>query len=343
MKPKVASFFAGCGGLDLGFEQAGYNVVVASDNWDPAAKTYQMNFPSTKFINRDINKISKEDLKGINVNVVVGGPPCQGFSRLNNKQIELEEMEKDERNTLFEEFLRVVDILDPEVVLMENVSDLTTRQTSNGEYVKDNITKAFAEYGYTVNSRVLESQYYGVPQKRKRLFFLGTDKVRAITFPPPTRPVGTWKTVSQALQGITNTLSNMTYKETSEKTKERIRHIPPGGYYKDLPDKLKDKTYECGCENKKDCPHEQKIVKRFGTHFRRLHPDKPSLTVNTNEFIHYNEDRYTTPREMARLQTFPDEFAFEGTKTDVLKQIGNAVPPELSRQLAEHIKGYINE
>ena len=351
--PVVAGFFSGCGGLDLGFERAGFDVALASDQWEPAAATYRKNRPNVRFLEEDVRELSAADVRGAvreaghgvdDVDVVIGGPPCQGFSRLNNERIELDEMEKDRRNTLFEEFLRVVTVLDPQLVLMENVRDLINRQTSDDRYVKDLIVRQFEAEGYNCEYRVLEAERYGVPQKRRRIFFVGTNRDVPIRFPEPTTPAeGSWRTAGEALADVTDDLPNVTYANTGEKTLERIRHVPPGGYYRDLPDRLKTKKYRCDCADTDSCPHEPEIVKRYGTYLRRLHPDEPSLTVSTNEFIHPTEDRYLTPREMARLQTFPDEFAFEGTKTDVMKQIGNAVPVGLAEQLAERFREYYPE
>jgi DNA (cytosine-5)-methyltransferase 1 len=351
--PVVASFFAGCGGLDLGFERAGFDVVLASDQWEPAAETYRRNRPDVRFLEADVRELDADDLEralretghGVeDVDVVIGGPPCQGFSRLNNERIELDEMEKDRRNTLFEEFLRMVTVLDPQLVLMENVRDLINRETSDGRYVKDLIVREFESEGYDCEYRVLEAERYGVPQKRRRLFFVGTNRDVPIRFPEPTTPAEpSWRTAGEALADVDDALPNMRYADTQEKTLERIRHVPPGGYYRDLPDRLKTKKYRCGCADTDACPHEPEIVKRYGTYLRRLHPEEPSLTVSTNVFIHPTADRYLTPREMARLQTFPDEFGFEGTKTEVLQQIGNAVPVGLAETLAERFREYYPE
>lgn len=351
-KLNAAGFFVGCGGLDLGFEKAGFNVVLANDNWGPAANTYRKNFEDTQFLQEDIREIgeseiesalSKQGLSKDDIDVVIGGPPCQGFSRLNNENIELDEMEKDERNTLFQEFLRVVDIIQPDMVLMENVRDLINRKTSEGEYIKDLIVQEFNEHNYKCDYQVLEAQNYGVPQKRKRIFFIGTNKEVPISFPEHTRTESEWETAGDALKNASDDLPNMRYPNTQEKTLKKIKHVPPGGYYDDLPDRLKTKKYKCDCENKDTCPHEKQIVDRYGTYLRRLHPDEPSLTVSNNPFIHPTEDRYITPREKARLQTFPDDFSFEGNKTEVTQQLGNAVPVELARNLALHLKSHFPE
>ncbi len=352
-EPVVAGFFSGCGGLDLGFERAGFDVCLASDEWGPAAETYRRNAPDVRFLEADVRALDAAAVRGTvreagydpdGVDVVIGGPPCQGFSRLNNEQIELDEMEADERNTLFEEFLRMVDVLDPQLVLMENVRDLINRQTSDDRYVKDLIVREFASAGYDCEYEVLEAERYGVPQKRRRIFFIGTNRDVPIRFPEPTTPTEeSWRTAGEALADVSDDLPNTTYANTGEKTLERMNHIPPGGYYRDLPDHLKTKKYRCDCADTDSCPHEPEIVKRYGTYLRRLHPDEPSLTVSTNVFIHPTEDRYLTPRETARLQTFPDDFAFAGTKTEVMKQIGNAVPVRLGERLADRIREYYPE
>ncbi|UBF23032.1 C5-cytosine methyltransferase [Haloarcula virus HCTV-16] len=343
--PTVVSLFSGCGGLDLGFERTEADVVFATDYWNPAAETYQNNFENTRFLETDIHNISRKRLMGElgslgysfeDIDIVVGGPPCEGFSRLNNEQIQLDEMEKDRRNTLFEEFLRVVSVLEPQLVLMENVRDLMNRETSDGDLVKDLIADEFNAAGYRCRSEVLYAEEYGVPQERRRVFFIGTNRDTPIRFPRPTTPM-TPKTVGEALDPDMDNLPNMTRSDTSEDVLEKIRHIPPGGYYRDLPEKYKVKEYQCGCENTETCEHDPEVLKRYGTYLRRLDPDEPSLTVSTNVFIHPTEDRYLTPREMARLQTFPDDFAFEGTKTDVLKQIGNAVPAKLGEEIANEV------
>lgn len=347
--PVVASFFSGCGGMDIGFDQAGFDVVLASDYWGPAAETYRHNFSDTRFLETDVRELEPSDLRAEiseegydpgDIDIVIGGPPCQGFSRLNNEQIKLDAMEKDERNTLFEEFLRVVKILDPELVLMENVRDLINRQTSDEQYVKDLIVQQFNLEGYKCEYKVLEAEKFGVPQKRRRLFFIGTNRDVPIRFPRETHSEGNFRTASEALNDVSNDLANMTYANTTDKTIKKIKHIPPGGYYQDLPDRLKTKKYRCGCEDTNNCQHDPVIVKRYGTYLRRLHPEEPSLTVSNNPFIHPAEDRYLTPREMARLQTFPDEYTFCGTKTDVMKQIGNAVPVRLAEVLGEHLREY---
>lgn len=325
--PVVVSLFSGCGGLDLGFEMAGFDVALAADNWEPAVETYRDNF-STPVVTKDLSGLSVDAFRrrlrdagytSSAVDVVVGGPPCQGFSRLNNNQIALGSMDDDERNTLFQSFVRLASSLDPSVIVMENVRDLVTREMDDGTEVTDAIESVFADAGYEVEYRVLNAAEYGVPQKRRRVVFVGyDDSVDSFVWP---EEVDVTVTSSDALQSMSDSLPNMDYANTSERVLEKIRHVPPGGYYADLPDEYKTRD------------EDGNIVKRYGTYLRRLDPEKPALTVNSNTFIHPEEDRYLTPREMARLQTFPDYFEFAGTKRDVLQQIGNAVPVLLASRL----------
>lgn len=340
-KPTAVSLFSGCGGMDLGFEQAGFSVEVANDFWKPAEKTYRKNFSDTTFLSGDIRDITTEQIQNHvskDVDVLIGGPPCQGFSRLNNNTIRLDEMEKDDRNNLSLEFIRVCKALKPEYFVMENVFDLVNRETSDGELVKDLIIDTFDTIGYNVEARVLRAEEYGVPQKRRRMFFVGS-RDSYPEFPPKTaKKPSVQMTAGEALTDVTESLPNMTHRDTSEDTLEKIRHIPQGGYYKHLPDRLKTKEYPCECDDKSECEHTKQIVKRYGTYLRRLNNSEPSLTVSRNPLIHPTEDRYITPREKARLQTFPDDFVFVGNKVEVVKQIANAVPPELAEAIGTQVK-----
>lgn len=332
-EPAAVSLFSGCGGLDLGLEQAGIEIALANDMWDVATTTYEDNFSNTA-VTKDVNNMTKGDLLSQlnqdgytkqDIDMVVGGPPCQGFSRLNNNEIELDEMEKDNRNTLFHEFVRLATSLNPSIILIENVRDLINRQASDGTYIKDHIVEELEENGYDCEYQVIKAEEHGVPQKRRRIFFVGTgtdyDKNPTELFPKPS--TGSPQTAGDALDGINDTLPNMNYTNSQDSTIEKIRHIPQGGYYDDLPDRYKTRD------------DDGNIVKRYGTYLRRLDPNEPSLTINTNPFIHPTEDRYLTPREMARLQTFPDTFKFSGNKGDVIQQIANAVPVELGRQFGK--------
>ena len=329
----AVGLFSGCGGLDLGLEESGFDLLLSNDVWDVAAETYSNNMDSP-FLQGDVTSITEDDLRAelpddADVDLVAGGPPCQGFSRLNNEEISPDQMESDDRNTLFHDFLRLAASLGPDVILMENVRDLINREMSDGTFVKDAVVEEFERYGYSCEYRVLNAEEYGVPQKRRRIFFIGvSDDISASPselFPEPTTP-DSYNTAGEALAGVDDSLPNMYYTNSSDATIEKISHIPEGGYYKDLPDRLKTRD------------DDGNIVKRYGTYLRRVNSSEPSLTINTNLFIHPTEDRYLTLREMARLQTFPDDFVFTGNKSDVLQQIGNAVPPLLGEHIGESIQ-----
>jgi DNA (cytosine-5)-methyltransferase 1 len=322
----LVSLFSGCGGLDKGLEQAGFTTLIANDVWDAAVDTYRKNFPDTRVLHQDATELETEEFTDKitqDVDIVTGGVPCKGFSQLNNRQLEHTGFEKDERNTLFEDFLRLGAACDPEFIVMENVRALVSRETSDGDYVRDNIIEVFENYGYTCDYKVLKAEQYGVPQKRRRVFFVGSQSGEPV-FPEETHTED-FNTAGEALDAVHDDLPNMRYANTSDRIIEKISHVPQGGYYKHLPDKYKA-TDENG-----------NIQKRFGSYLRRVDESEPALTVNSNAFIHPTQDRYLTPREMARLQTFPDDFIFTGNKGDVLEQIGNAVPVELGQVFGERL------
>lgn len=331
----VASFFSGCGGFDLGFQKAGFNILLANDNWHPASESYKHNFPDTRFIYDNIKNIGKEDLNNVletynieKFQVVIGGPPCQCFTRLNNNKLR----KNDERNELFREYVRLIKILKPEYVIMENVADLLVRKNEKGQYFKDLICKTFNRAGYRVSYNVFETEKFGVPQKRRRVIFIATSKKDVeLTFPNGDKEVETVKNHLDKLK-LCESLGNHEFRVNGPEALEKIKNIPQGGYYAHLPDHLKTKKIRDG---------KLVTVKRYGSYYRRLHPNEPAVTITRNYVIHPTEDRYLSNREKAMLHTFPPEFYFFGTMEDVSIQIANSVPPEFSRRIAEHIKSKI--
>ncbi len=330
----VASFFSGCGGLDLGFKKAGYNIVLASDFWEAAAETYKLNNPETEFILEDIRKINKNMLrsalkrKGIKkIHVLLGGPPCQCFTRLNNNNLRKD----DERNQLFKHYIRMVNILKPDFVVMENVADLLVRKDEKRRYFKDLICKEFEKSGYQVKYKVFETEKFGVPQKRRRVIFLATRrKDIELSFPKPSKKIATVGSFLKKLKGRKN-LENHEITKNEHHVLERIKHVPPGGYYEHLPEHLKTKKFRNG---------KWVIVKRYGSYYRRLRNDQPSVTITNNYIIHPNEDRYLTNREKAVLHTFSIDYKFVGSRESVSQQIANAVPPKFAEKIAKHLLSY---
>lgn len=327
----VVSFFTGAGGFDLGFKQAGYKTVLANDIWEPSARTFRKNNPDSEFILKDIRNITEQEitqrLKSKNirkVNVVIGGPPCQCFTRLNNNNLRKD----DERTQLFRDYIRMIRILKPDFVVMENVADLLVRQNIKGRHFRDLIAESFKRAGYTVDYKVFETERYGVPQRRRRVIFLASRLNNVgISFPEETCHVSTVREYLTRLEKCKD-LKNHEIVDNGKWVKTRIKQIPQGGYYEDLPTRLKVKKVRNG---------KLQIVKRYGSYFRRLDNDEPAITITKNYIIHPTKDRYLTNREKATLHTFPPEYEFEGSKESVAQQIANAVPPKLAWHLAKHI------
>lgn len=338
----LASFFSGCGGFDYGFHQAGFKILLANDLWGDAAKSFRLNYPEVPVLEKAIQDISEEELKNIvggrKIDILIGGPPCQCFTRLNNNHlIKLSEQKKeDARRVLSQEYINKVRLLQPKIVLMENVKDLLVRKNQDGKLYREIIEKAFSEIGYKLYYKIVSMDNYGVPQKRKRVIFLATnvkklieklDKNPDFGFPKESKKV---VSVREALSKIKEgeQLRNHTFTENDKDALIRIQNVPPGGYYEHLPEHLKIKKIRNGKEV---------IVKRYGSYYRRLHPDQPSVTITDNDIIHPLKDRYLSNREKAILHSFPKKYHFFGTTGSVSQQIANAVPPKFSVRLAHKV------
>jgi DNA (cytosine-5)-methyltransferase 1 len=262
------------------------------------------------------------------VDIVVGGPPCQGFSTLGDQ------LQGDPRNTLFEAFARVIRWTRPGCVLIENTSYLRSQYA--GRYERE-IRAILASLGYQVHVKTLNAVDFGTPQVRKRVFFFATRLVGDFNWPVPTHgpPGGAllpYRTVGEAMMdladiGVTADVPNHIALRHSEKVLQRYRLIPEGGRLPPpqlLPPDIRRRN--------------------FGNTYKRLHRDRPSLTLvpGNNAFpVHPTEDRSLTPREGARLQGFPDDYVFAGTRAEQCQQVGNAVPVPLARRLAEAIADHI--
>lgn len=319
------SLFAGGGGMTLGIENAGFTSVFATDIERSSAQTFSLNAPSVPFFQGDIQRLSKEALVsaigGSSVDLIVGGPPCQGFSTLGAQN------PADPRNGLFWSFARVVQWIEPKCFLMENVNYLRTQY--GGRYEKE-IVSAFEKLGYRVHVETLNAADYGVPQIRKRVFFFGTRLDADFEWPEPTHGVGKlpYRSVGAALSGISIDAPNNIHLRHSDVVRARYRLIPEGGRMpppSELPEDIRRKN--------------------FGNTYKRLHRERPSLTLvpGNNAFpVHPTEDRSLSPREAARLQTFPDNYVFQGSRAEQCKLVGNAVPVKLAEcignAIAEHIR-----
>jgi len=333
----VVDIFSGAGGMEIGFEKAGFNIVFSTDIDEQCEIVHLLNRPKIPFLRADVRELKKTILDkyiSCDVDVLVGGPPCQGFSTIGKRVSSNPDkrVQSDPRNQLFKEYIRILKTLNPKVFLMENVVGLLTRE--KGKILED-MKKAFNETGYEFDYIVLNAADYGVPQIRNRVFFFGNRIGMSLEPPNPTHSESgktRWMTVDSAINDLANVLPNESINHIPLKHGEiniqRYKLIPEGGRMpeKDLPTEL--------------------YRRNFGNTFKRLHRNKPSLTMvpGHNAFpIHPWLNRSLTVREAARLQTFPDDYIFVGPRHKQCIQVGNAVPPLLAKAWANHIKGVLNE
>lgn len=343
----VIDLFAGVGGLSLGFSEEGFKVVYANEYDKSIAKSFKLNHPETEVDDRDIAEIDIESTFGRykdKVTVVVGGPPCQGFSQ-KGKRIGL----RDQRNFMFQKFVKVVEVVNPEFFILENVPNILTAE--NG-YFKKEIIDMFSKLGYDVKAAVLKAEQFGVPQTRRRAVFLG--RKNKLNFEIP---AGNDKrvTVSEAIDDLPNINSGEGHEQSlytkppvsryqkamRKNTKVLMNHVATN--HSDIAlERLKLIGLNGGKENLPD-HHRTKSI-HSGT-WTRLKPDGFARTITTRfdtpssgQFTLPCKDRCITVREAARLQSFPDDFIFYGTKSNQMLQVGNAVPPLLARSLAKAIK-----
>lgn len=344
---KAISLFAGAGGCSLGFTQAGYKVVYANEFNPSAVSTYKQNFPSTLIDDRDINSVDfNEILKEIGlkegeVDILIGGPPCQGFSTAGARQ------DTDPRNQLLKSYLKALLIVKPKWFLMENVEGLLTLK--NGEFLYETLQE-LEVLGYSFRVDKIYAQEYGVPQRRKRIFIWGNNLGIPQTLPEPEHILSNsifndGASLGAALFGLPSpkekhNISNHDDPKVSAINLERISLLKPGQTMKDLPEHLQHESFKKRANRRvaDGMPSEKRGGAPSG--LKRLKLDEPCLTITSaaiREFIHPNEHRPLTIRECARIQTFPDHFSFLGNNQQVIQQIGNAIPPKLAKTFALHI------
>ncbi len=360
-KIKVVSLFSGCGGLDLGFQQSGYQIIWANDFLKDACETYAYNI-GNHIIWEDINKINVKDIP--RADVLIGGPPCQSFSLVGKRD------PNDERSNLVWAYLDVLKHVNPKIFLLENVTGILSAKNSDDTKVIDNLRLAFEKIGYKTTVSKLNSANYGVPQRRQRIFIVGNRLGKEIGSPAPSHSdendkLTKWVNVYEALSDLPQTtesgickykkkpsspyqdiMRNHGAKEcnlhitpyASKKDMELISYIPPGGNYTNVPDEVATVRI-------------LNFKKTGGrtTTYGRLDKSRPSYTLNThfNRLnvgcnIHYKYDRLISLREGLRIQSFPDNFVvLSKNKRNYYVQIGNAVPPLLSRAWAEYLKSFL--
>ena len=319
----VVDLFSGVGGLSLGFEEEGMQVVLANDNDPDAAITFRKNHPNVNFYDKTIETLDKKQISSMlrqtEVDVLVGGVPCQSFSMKGQRILQSNKI--DSRDYLFKEFLRITKILKPKIAVIENVTGILSSR--NGK-IKGTILEDFSKLGYKVNYKVVNAADFGVAQLRKRVLFIASRLSGDIIFPKPTHTEENYVGVYDVLKNIP--IANHNPKKLEGKVLERVKMIKPGQNWKSLPKRLQTGSTHSGA-------------------YGRLDPKKPAFTLTTRfdtpsggYVTHPFENRAITVREGARIQSFPDDFIFVGKKMSQFRQVGNAVPVKLSNAIAICVK-----
>lgn len=333
---KVVDLFSGCGGFSYGFETAGFHVVLGVDNDEVALKTFAANHKNSKTLAIDLHK-DKAIETIINVigdntiDVIIAGPPCQGFSLTGSRQVE------DERNKLFYSVFKLAKKLQPKAIIIENVPGLATLY---GGKAKKAILEEFEKLGYTSNFNVLYAPEFEVPQIRRRIFFVGlSNELGKFDFPKPVLSKEEFNTCKDAIDDLPSLVNDL------GKEVDNYDKLPNSDYQKRLRNGNSVLYNHVGTKhtdhvinvisqvpegrNYKSLPPGVGESRRFNEAWTRYHSLRPSKTIDTGHrnHFHYNLNRVPTVRENARLQSFPDCFVFYGTKTQQNKQVGNAVPP----------------
>ena len=345
MKYNFIDLFSGAGGLSYGFEKAGLNCLAGIDFLKPAIETFKKNHKKAIGIDGDIRKILikdfKKKIKNKKVHIVCGGPPCQGFSTIGPGDAE------DSRNHLFLEFVRFVKELNPEIIVLENVTGILAKKNIN---TLKSIFKCFEKLGYHLNVKVLSSNHYGVPQTRRRVILIGNrlkieniyPKKEYYDFGKIDKNLKKYRTVGWAFKTLFKNKGKILNhnlelaKIKSNLETQRISHVPEGKYIRYEKD---EKEY---LPKKLWFDHDWNEIgeKRFReARYYRLDRKKPSPTILTGSRMYYHpvENRYLTTREAASLQSFPAEFEFAGSNTSQWTQIGNAVPPIMAEAIGKAV------
>jgi len=333
----------------------GYDITFGIDNDRPSVKTFGANHVQADFVCKDILNFTNKDLldklRNRKVDVVVGGPPCQGLSLSGARKY------SDPRNKLFLSFVRIAKLLNPKAIVLENVPGIISLF---GGKVRDDIINEFSAIGYSVKYDLLIAADYGVPQTRRRAIFVGLrTNDKEFDFPEPTHfpdgslfgnhhiscedaisdlpsleegggeerqeyLVAAQNDYQRKMRKRSKAIFNHMGTNHTDKVRRIISLVPEGGNYKDLPERYKNS-------------------RNFHVAWTRYHSKKPAPTIDTGHrhHFHYRYNRVPTARENARLQSFPDSFIFYGNKTDQYRQIGNAVPPLMAKAIAKKLRAYL--
>ena len=344
--------FAGCGGLSKGFMDAGFDIIVGVDNDQAALNTFAKNHNGAVAMKADLSKQETfDEIKRIagdrKIDIIIAGPPCQGFSLTGPRNFD------DERNKLYLAVIEMVKQYQPKAFIIENVPGMATLYEGQ---IKEEILRRFTNMGYNIDCKILCAADYGVPQMRKRLIFMGIRKdIGVPKFPDPILSPENYLTCRDAVSDLPSLANDMGADESqysseplteyqkkmrgnctvlhnhlgtnhTQMVKDTIALVPEGGNYKDLPPGWGES-------------------RKFHMAWTRLNGNAPARTVDTGHrnLFHYEYNRIPTVRESARMQSFPDDFVFTGTKTQQSRQVGNAVPPLLGQALGQALLNIISE
>ncbi len=342
--------FCGCGGLSKGFDLAGYQIIGGVDFNAPAVATFAKNFPRAKALCYDLLQFDaskmEQEFPMDSIDVLIGGPPCQGFSTANRYA---DEETRDPRNKLFFQFVKFVERYHPRAIVIENVRGILTM---NNGYARKRICSIFKQLSYHVTNSILNAADFGVPQRRLRNFFVMLKDVdfnfsslkRVEHCPTVKEAIGELYGMEEHgegpvefknepvteyqkyLRGRVTTLENHDVRYPAEKVQQRISFVPQGGNWQDVPEDMWPSTRN----------------NRHSSAYKRLKEDDQSVTIDTgnnhSNYFHPLYNRLPTVREAARLQSFPDNFLFKGNRSEQYRQVGNAVPPLLAKAIAEAIQ-----
>ncbi len=373
---RIVDLFSGAGGLTFGFyyklvngqfvENENCNIVFANE-WDKAAaEAFGKNFPKIKMINKDIKKLAKKEIldniSNQEVDLIIGGPPCQSYSTIGRRKY-------DDKAKMYKQYYRILSIIKPKMFLFENVKGMLSMKNPKGGKVIDDIRKKFDSVNYNIYFKVLDAADYGVPQHRERVFIIGCRKdlninwsfdnieksskqlsiKQAINDLPSVsagnnvksykgrKPTNDYQKLMRSHKGHITCHFSPVY---GDKIQTVINHVKQG----------EGKNYINRLVDEGKIPKEYRLTSGYNNTYGRLVESEPSTTITNNmstpsglRCIHYNENRALTPREGARIQSFPDWFEFVGTKKDITTQIGNAVPPLLAMKIATQIEKVLSE
>lgn len=335
MNHNIISLFSGCGGLDMGFKKAGYHTLLATDVWDVACKSLELNHAADKIICSDIREL--DFLKYQNtVDVVIGGPPCPPYSQTRHYLVgKVGGFQDEKAGFAVPEYFRAISEIRPKVFLFENVDGFTFKTYKEPmEFVKNKSE----ELGYNITYKVVNAANYGVPQTRKRFICVGVRKdIGIFEFPEETHSekgnLPKWVTCGEVLADFDNITEEEKSQRPGSKDYELLLQVPPGDNYLFFTEKR-------GCPNPRF-----KWKSRYWTFLLKLSPNRPSWTIqasfSNNQGPFHWRNRFLRIEEIKRIQTFDDEYKLVGDFREQWRQIGNAVPTKLAYVFAKEILKYI--